>query len=149
MNFLHTAFASWAWPCVFRALPAFLNNASGSDQLPSSRTLSRTSGLGSEAEIQTETLPVAEIGARCKSPAYQRSPNCPRELSRLNEPVQSLVFPASALAGLARTGGDRMLGLVGLGLFARESGSFLRALGLALLLLAMTGPAVVREERNS
>ena len=32
--------------------------------------------------------------------------------------------------------------------YARGSGSFLRALGLALLLLAMTGPALVREERN-
>src|ERR1700704_4230997 len=40
------------------------------------------------------------------------------------------------------------LGLIGLGFYARGSGSFLRALGLGLLLLAMTGPALVREDRN-
>jgi hypothetical protein len=40
------------------------------------------------------------------------------------------------------------LGLIGLGFYARGSGSFLRALGLGLLLLAMTGPALVREDSN-
>src|SRR4029077_15300977 len=40
------------------------------------------------------------------------------------------------------------LGLIGLGFYARGSGSFLRALGLGLLLLAMTGPALVHEDRN-
>jgi hypothetical protein len=40
------------------------------------------------------------------------------------------------------------LGLIGLGLYARGGGNFLRALGLGLLLLAMTGPALVREDRN-
>jgi hypothetical protein len=39
-------------------------------------------------------------------------------------------------------------GLIGLGFYARGSGSLLRALGLGLLLLAMTGPALVREDRN-
>ena len=56
----------------------------------------------------------------------------------------SPLLPWPVLLGL----GVLALGLVGLGLFARESGSFLRALGLALLLLAMTGPALVREEHN-
>ena len=56
----------------------------------------------------------------------------------------SPLLPWPFLLGL----GAIALGLIGLGLFARGSGSFLRALGLALLLLAMTGPALVREERN-
>jgi len=56
----------------------------------------------------------------------------------------SPLLPWPVLLGL----GAIALGLIGLGLFARGSGSFLRALGLGLLLLAMTGPAVVREERN-
>jgi hypothetical protein len=56
----------------------------------------------------------------------------------------SPLLPWPVLLGL----GAIALGLIGLGLFARGSGSFLRALGLALLLLAMTGPALVREERN-
>ncbi|MGB8899042.1 MAG: hypothetical protein WCC90_07305 [Methylocella sp.] len=56
----------------------------------------------------------------------------------------SPLLPWPVLLGL----GVVALGLVGLGFYARGSGSFLRALGLALLLLAMTGPALVREERN-
>ncbi len=56
----------------------------------------------------------------------------------------SPLLPWPVLLGL----GVLALGLIGLGLFARGSGSLLRALGLALLLLAMTGPALVREERN-
>ncbi|MGC2222960.1 MAG: hypothetical protein WA624_11620 [Methylocella sp.] len=56
----------------------------------------------------------------------------------------SPLLPWPVLLGL----GAIALGLVGLGLFARGSGSLLRALGLALLLLAMTGPALVREERK-
>ncbi|MCI0467320.1 MAG: hypothetical protein L0Y57_10005 [Beijerinckiaceae bacterium] len=40
------------------------------------------------------------------------------------------------------------LGLCLLGIYVRARGSFLRALGLGLLLLAMTGPALVREERD-
>ena len=56
----------------------------------------------------------------------------------------SPLLPWPVLLGL----GVLALGLVGLGFYARGRGSFLRALGLALLLLAMTGPALVREERN-
>ena len=56
----------------------------------------------------------------------------------------SPLLPWPVLLGL----GVLALGLIGLGFYARGSGSFLRALGLALLLLAMTGPALVREERN-
>src|SRR5580704_8941623 len=56
----------------------------------------------------------------------------------------SPLLPWSVLLGL----GVIALGLVGLGIYARGSGSFLRALGLGLLLLAMTGPALVREDRN-
>jgi hypothetical protein len=39
-------------------------------------------------------------------------------------------------------------GLIALGFFARARGTLLRALGLGLLLLAMLGPGLVREERN-
>ncbi|MFZ3326398.1 MAG: hypothetical protein WA231_11085 [Methylocella sp.] len=56
----------------------------------------------------------------------------------------SPLLPWPVLLGL----GALALGLIGLGFYARGSGSFLRALGVALLLLAMTGPALVREERN-
>jgi hypothetical protein len=56
----------------------------------------------------------------------------------------SLLLPWPVLLGL----GVLALGLVGLGFYARGSGSFLRALGLGLLLLAMAGPALVREDRN-
>ncbi|MGH6851087.1 MAG: hypothetical protein ACREDD_11675 [Methylocella sp.] len=56
----------------------------------------------------------------------------------------SPLLPWPVLLGL----GAIALGLIGLGLYARKSGSFLRALGLGLLLLAMTGPSLVREERN-
>ncbi|MDQ6867075.1 MAG: hypothetical protein M3178_01160 [Pseudomonadota bacterium] len=56
----------------------------------------------------------------------------------------SPLLPWPVLLGL----GALALGLVGVGLFARGRGSFLRALGLGLLLLAMTGPALVREDRN-
>jgi len=41
------------------------------------------------------------------------------------------------------------LAVVGLGFYARRRGGFLRALGLALLLLALTDPALVREDRNA
>ena len=54
------------------------------------------------------------------------------------------LLPWPVLLGL----GVIALGLVGLGFYARKSGIFLRALGLGLLLLAMTGPSLVREERN-
>ena len=40
------------------------------------------------------------------------------------------------------------LGLIGLGFYARKSGTFLRALGFGLLLLAMTGPSLVHEDRD-
>jgi hypothetical protein len=40
------------------------------------------------------------------------------------------------------------LGLAGLSLFTRARGSFLRALGLGLLISAMMGPALVQEKRN-
>jgi hypothetical protein len=56
----------------------------------------------------------------------------------------SSLLPWPVLLGF----GVLALGLVGLGFYARGSGSFLRALGLGLLLLAMTGPALMREERN-
>src|SRR5580692_9770155 len=56
----------------------------------------------------------------------------------------SPLLPWPILLGL----GVLALGLVGLGFYARGSGGFLRALGLGLLLLAMTGPALVREDRN-
>jgi hypothetical protein len=56
----------------------------------------------------------------------------------------SPLLPWPVLLGL----GVLALALIGLGFFARGSGSFLRALGLGLLLLAMTGPALVREDRN-
>src|SRR3984893_6318230 len=39
-------------------------------------------------------------------------------------------------------------GLIAFGFFARARGTLLRALGLGLLLLAMLGPGLVREERN-
>jgi hypothetical protein len=56
----------------------------------------------------------------------------------------SPLLPWPVLLGL----GVVALGLIGLGFYARGSGSLLRALGLGLLLLAMTGPALVREDRN-
>ena len=56
----------------------------------------------------------------------------------------SPLLPWPVLLGL----GVLALGIIGLGLYARGSGSFLRALGLGLLLLAMTGPALVREDRK-
>jgi len=56
----------------------------------------------------------------------------------------SPLLPWPVLLGL----GVVALGLIGLGLYARGRGSFLRALGLGLLLLAMTGPALVREDRD-
>src|SRR5208282_1557221 len=40
------------------------------------------------------------------------------------------------------------LGLIGLGFYARKRGTFLRALGFGLLLLAMTGPSLVHEDRD-
>jgi len=56
----------------------------------------------------------------------------------------SPLLPWPVLLGL----GAIALGLVGLGFYARGSGSFLRSLGLGLLLFAMTGPALGREDRN-
>ena len=56
----------------------------------------------------------------------------------------SPLLPWPVLLGL----GVLALGLVGLGLYARGGGSILRALGLGLLLLALAGPALVREDRN-
>src|SRR2546429_3422593 len=56
----------------------------------------------------------------------------------------SPLLPWPVLLGL----GVLALGLVGLGFYARRSGSFLRALGLGLLLLAMSDPSLVREDRN-
>jgi hypothetical protein len=38
--------------------------------------------------------------------------------------------------------------LIGIGLYARRRGSALRAIGIGLLLLAMSGPALVREDRD-
>ncbi|WGJ15174.1 hypothetical protein QEV83_02385 [Methylocapsa sp. D3K7] len=54
------------------------------------------------------------------------------------------LLPLPLLAGLAVIA----LGLVGLGFYTRRRGTFLRALGLALLLLSMTGPSLVHEDRN-
>jgi len=54
------------------------------------------------------------------------------------------LLPLPLLFGL----GIVALGLVGLGFYARKSGTFLRALGLGLLLLSMTGPSLVHEDRN-
>ena len=54
------------------------------------------------------------------------------------------LLPLPLLLGLAVIA----LGLVGLGFYARKSGTFLRAFGLALLLLSMTGPSLVHEDRN-
>lgn len=54
------------------------------------------------------------------------------------------LLPGWALAVL----GAIALGLIALSLFARGRESFLRAFGLGLLLLAMTGPALVREDHN-
>ncbi len=56
----------------------------------------------------------------------------------------SPLLPWPVLLGL----GVIALGLIGAGFYARGSGAFLRALGLGLLLLAMTGPALVHEDRN-
>jgi hypothetical protein len=56
----------------------------------------------------------------------------------------SPLLPWPVLLGL----GVVVLGLIGLGFYARGSGSLLRALGLGLLLLAMTGPGLVREDHN-
>ncbi|HEV3235757.1 MAG TPA: hypothetical protein VGZ25_02140, partial [Gemmataceae bacterium] len=56
----------------------------------------------------------------------------------------SPLMPWPVLLGL----GLLALGLIGLGFYARGRGSFLRALGLGLLLLALTGPSLVREDRN-
>ncbi|MFZ0495443.1 MAG: hypothetical protein WBE80_00470 [Methylocella sp.] len=64
-------------------------------------------------------------------------------MSRFNLSFSPLL-PWPVLIGL----GVIALGVVGLGFFARGRGSFLRALGLGLLLLAMTGPALVHEDRN-
>ncbi len=54
------------------------------------------------------------------------------------------LLPLPFLFGLALIA----LGLVGLGFYARKRGTFLRALGLGLLLLSMTGPSLVHEDRN-
>ena len=54
------------------------------------------------------------------------------------------LLPLPILLGL----GVIALGLIGLGLYARGSGTLLRALGLGVLILAMTGPSLVREDRN-
>jgi hypothetical protein len=56
----------------------------------------------------------------------------------------SPLLPLPLLFGL----GVVALGLVGLGFYARKSGTFLRALGLGLLLLSMAGPSLVHEDRN-
>jgi hypothetical protein len=56
----------------------------------------------------------------------------------------SPLLPWPLLLGL----GVIALGLAGLGFYARRSGSFLRALGLGLLLLALTCPSLVHEDRN-
>ncbi len=53
-----------------------------------------------------------------------------------------LPWPLVAAFGLAA------LGLVALSLYTRARGSFVRALGLSLILLAMLGPALNREDRN-
>src|SRR5450631_2107448 len=54
------------------------------------------------------------------------------------------LLPVPLLLGL----GVIALGLIGLGFYARKSGTFLRALGLGLLLLSMTGPSLVHEDRS-
>jgi hypothetical protein len=54
------------------------------------------------------------------------------------------LLPVPLLLGL----GVIALGLIGLGFYARKRGAFLRALGLGLLLLSMTGPSLVHEERS-
>ncbi len=54
------------------------------------------------------------------------------------------LLPLPLLLGL----GVIALGIVGLGFYARKSGTFLRAFGLGLLILAMAGPSLVREERD-
>jgi hypothetical protein len=54
------------------------------------------------------------------------------------------LLPLPVLLGL----GVIALGLIGLGFYARKSGTFLRALGLGLLSLALSGPSLVREERT-
>ena len=54
------------------------------------------------------------------------------------------LLPLPVLLGL----GAIALAIVGLSFYARKGGTFLRALGLGLLLLAMTGPALVHEDRN-
>jgi hypothetical protein len=56
----------------------------------------------------------------------------------------SPLLPWPVLLGV----GVLALALAGLGFYARGGGSFLRALGLGLLLLAMTDPSLVREDRN-
>ena len=54
------------------------------------------------------------------------------------------LLPWPVLIGL----GVLALGVIGLGFYARRRGTFLRALGLGLLLLALTDPSLVREDRN-
>jgi hypothetical protein len=53
-----------------------------------------------------------------------------------------LPWPLFAVLGLCA------LIVAGLGFYAHRRGTFLRALGFALLLLALTDPAIVREDRN-
>jgi len=53
-----------------------------------------------------------------------------------------LPWPLFAVLGLCA------LAVVGLGFYARRRGTALRALGFALLLLALTDPAIIREDRN-
>ena len=55
------------------------------------------------------------------------------------------LLPSPVLLGL----GVMALVIIGLSLYARKAGTLLRALGLGLLLLALTSPSLVREERNS
>ncbi|QBR72375.1 hypothetical protein CU048_15030 [Beijerinckiaceae bacterium] len=54
------------------------------------------------------------------------------------------LLPWPVLIGL----GALALAVVGLGFYARRRGTFLRALGLGLLLLALADPSLVREDRN-
>ena len=54
------------------------------------------------------------------------------------------VVPWPLLAALAVAG----LLVIALGLFARRRGTWLRALGIALILAALTDPALVREDRE-
>jgi hypothetical protein len=56
----------------------------------------------------------------------------------------SPLLPLPLVAGFALAA----LALISLGLYTRARGALLRALGLALLLLAMLGPAFVKEDRN-